>query len=114
MQLFPVCTIIIDRVMRMCENLFSQQRGGDMTLTRRCEHCDGDGRIIRSRWGGNDPDTWDAGPCQECEGGLVAVMCEGLRCGEPAIEFVTFRGGEVEPYCASCAVQARIDAGMVG
>ena len=85
-----------------------------MTLTRTCEHCDGEGRIIRSRWGGSDPDTWFAEWCEQCDDGVIAVMCEGLRCQEPATEFVTFEGGEVEPYCQRCARQARIDAGMVG
>lgn len=38
-----------------------------------CERCGGDGREITSYYGGNDPDTWDAGPCQakDCDGGMV-------------------------------------------
>jgi hypothetical protein len=33
-----------------------------------CEACGGEGRIYKSRYGGNDPDVWDAGPCLECNG----------------------------------------------
>jgi DnaJ-class molecular chaperone len=33
-----------------------------------CEACGGDGRVWTSRYGGNDPDVWDAGPCPVCEG----------------------------------------------
>lgn len=33
-----------------------------------CEACGGEGRRYTSRYGGNDPDVWDAGPCQACEG----------------------------------------------
>jgi len=32
-----------------------------------CEHCE-DGRRWVSRYGGNDPDVWDAGPCPVCSG----------------------------------------------
>jgi len=48
-----------------------------------CAACDGEGRDIRPRLGGNDPDTWDAGPCPEC-GGSGNGTCGD--CGwEPAI-----------------------------
>lgn len=36
-----------------------------------CETCCGEGRIWKSRYGGNDPDVWDAGPCPECDGACV-------------------------------------------
>ena len=85
-----------------------------MTLTRTCEHCDGEGKLWTSRWGGNDPDVTYAGRCEECVDGVVEVFCEGWACRDPATEMVTFPGGESEPYCQQCAVQARIDAGMVG
>ncbi|HET6198246.1 MAG TPA: hypothetical protein VFE12_20955 [Acetobacteraceae bacterium] len=35
---------------------------------RVCEGCGGEGRIFKSRYGGNDPDVWDAGRCEACEG----------------------------------------------
>ena len=37
-------------------------------VTVDCEACGGEGRIYKSRYGGNDPDVWDAGPCPECHG----------------------------------------------
>ena len=44
-----------------------------------CEHCE-EGRLIKSRWGGNDPDTWDAGPCEECGGtGEIEVFCDSCN-----------------------------------
>ena len=33
-----------------------------------CTECGGTGRVIRSRYGGNDPDQWDAGACEYCDG----------------------------------------------
>ena len=32
-------------------------------VTVECEACGGEGRIFKSRYGGNDPDVWDAGLC---------------------------------------------------
>jgi hypothetical protein len=37
-------------------------------VTVLCEACGGEGRRFISRYGGNDPDVWDAGPCPMCEG----------------------------------------------
>ena len=37
-------------------------------VTVECEACGGEGRLYRSRYGGNDPDVWDAGLCPECHG----------------------------------------------
>lgn len=34
-----------------------------------CSKCQGEGRIFKSKYGGNDPDVWDAGECDACEGG---------------------------------------------
>lgn len=55
-------------------------------LTQICPDCGGEGRHIKSRHGGNDPDTWDAGPCEndDCDDGLVPVWCEGFKCAAPA------------------------------
>lgn len=33
-----------------------------------CTKCNGEGRIFKSRYGSNDPDVWDAGECDICEG----------------------------------------------
>lgn len=32
-----------------------------------CEVCHGEGRKLTSRYGGNDPDTIDEGPCPACK-----------------------------------------------
>lgn len=58
-----------------------------------CENCGGEGREYRSRYGGNDPDVWDAGqcpvcsgsgnqPCQQCDDGVAVAtwMLRGKRC----------------------------------
>lgn len=34
----------------------------------RCEHCEGEGRMLRPARGGNDPDSVDIGECPECHG----------------------------------------------
>lgn len=81
-------------------------------LTYECPDCDGEGRATRSKWGGNDPDTWTV-RCETCHGeGTRTRYCEGLYCTAAAEELVTFPCGSVEPYCARCAVTAREDAGM--
>lgn len=42
-----------------------------------CKKCGGEGRLYKSRYGGNDPDVWDAGECPLCEGtGHVRDECE--------------------------------------
>jgi DnaJ-class molecular chaperone len=38
------------------------------TIPLPCIHCGGEGRLWKSRYGGNDPDVWDAGPCEACHG----------------------------------------------
>jgi DnaJ-class molecular chaperone len=77
-----------------------------------CPECDGEGRVYRSRYGGNDPDGWMV-RCDTCAGdGEYARVCEGMTCNSHATELVTFPCGSVEPYCARCAVTAREDAGM--
>lgn len=74
-------------------------------LTRVCEECGGEGRHIKSKYGGNDPDTWDAGPCERCEGGDIPLRCEAWRCNEPATEL-----HEGDPYCAVHAKEWRQEA----
>lgn len=40
-----------------------------------CPECYGEGKLYASRYGGNDPDVWVTGPCEnpDCEGGLVEI-----------------------------------------
>lgn len=33
-----------------------------------CEKCGGEGTLYTSKYGGNDPDVWPVGTCEECEG----------------------------------------------
>jgi len=33
-----------------------------------CTECGGTGRVLWSRYGGNDPDVVDKGPCEYCDG----------------------------------------------
>jgi hypothetical protein len=83
-----------------------------MSVSHICPACDGEKRVLTSRWGGNDPDQWYI-RCETCDGtGEKTQFCEGLMCKEIATELVTSPCGSVEPYCARCAVTAREDAGM--
>lgn len=79
-----------------------------MTLYAICPDCMGDGRHIKSKWGGNDPDTWDAGPCinDDCDNGEVPVWCSGCR--EQATEM--YRG---MAWCASCSTNEQHEDGLV-
>jgi hypothetical protein len=51
-----------------------------------CAKCSGEGRLFDSRYGGNDPDVWDTGKCDACEGSGRAT-CEQRGCKEPAAGF---------------------------
>lgn len=77
-----------------------------MTLARICRTCGGEGRMIKSRYGGNDPDTWDAGPCEndDCDNGYEPIWCEGWRCSAPATELI-----DGEPFCDEHAREWRAD-----
>lgn len=73
-------------------------------LTIICTACGGEGREIRSRYGGNDPDTWDAGVCERCdETGYEVVSCEA--CWEPAVRM--FQGNAL---CMAHYEEWRADA----
>ena len=39
-----------------------------MKRYQECEACGGEGTAYTSRYGGNDPWVWAAGPCHECNG----------------------------------------------
>ena len=78
-------------------------------LTCECVECDGEGRIYRSRFGGNDPYVWSV-RCDTCAGdGEIVRLCEAQRCDRHATELVTFADC-VEPYCEQCAPRMRIEA----
>lgn len=50
------------------------------TIFVQCPCCGGEGRIYKSRYGGNDPDVWDAGQCEMCEGtGTAEVEAEPIE-----------------------------------
>ena len=78
-------------------------------LTCDCPDCDGEGRVYKSRYGGNDPDTWTI-RCDTCAGdGEIVRFCDKARCDRHATELVTFADC-TEPYCAAHAVEMRREA----
>lgn len=65
-----------------------------------CEKCDATGRMFQSRYGGNDPDVWDAGRCEACEGaGLIEPECESCGCHGKKAVCCDAAG---VPMCAEC------------
>lgn len=78
-----------------------------MTLMRTCPVCEGSGRHYWSRYGGNDPDVVDKGPCEndDCDQGEVPVWCEMFKCDEPAVERI-----DGTPSCAAHAAEFRAEA----
>ena len=73
-------------------------------LTKECPDCE-DGTRWTSRYGGNDPDVWPAGPCETCDGtGILTLYCDA--CDRPeAVEWVG-----AHRFCASCLAEQRADA----
>ena len=72
-----------------------------MRIAIPCGECDGNGRLWTSRYGGNDPDVWDAGPCLHCRGTGIQRCCE---CNEAAVDIYshTVRGRRIDhPVCAA-------------
>lgn len=65
-----------------------------------CSKCQGEGRIFKSKYGGNDPDVWDAGECDACEGG-GDHMCEARGCTEKAVAF----NDDGEALCEDCLAE---------
>lgn len=66
-----------------------------MILT--CTRCEGEGSIYASRYGGNDPDVWRVGPCEDC-GGSGNMVCEARGCNENAVAF----NDDGEALCEDC------------
>lgn len=62
-----------------------------------CIKCGGEGRKYQSRYGGNDPDVWDAGPCEACNGSGNQT-CDTRGCSGPAIAF----NEDGEALCEDC------------
>lgn len=71
-----------------------------------CQACGGEGRIWKSRYGGNDPDVWDAGECPNCEGS-GNEPCD--NCGEEAATEKLTEAGQTFNLCKPCAVEWRED-----
>lgn len=65
-----------------------------------CAKCSGEGSIYRSRYGGNDPDVYRVGPCEEC-GGSGNMICEARGCREPAVSF----NDDGEALCEDCLAE---------
>lgn len=65
-----------------------------------CPKCSGEGRIWKSTYGGNDPDVWDAGQCEECTGDGNA-RCDARGCDEKAIAF----NDDGEALCEDCLAE---------
>jgi hypothetical protein len=62
-----------------------------------CIKCQGEGRIFKSKYGGNDPDVWDAGKCEACEGSGNQT-CDARGCEEIAEDL----NDDGESLCAGC------------
>lgn len=65
-----------------------------------CMHCGGEGKTVKSRHGGNDPDVWFAGDCLHCEGSGNQV-CEQHGCSEDAVGF----NDDGEAMCEDCLLE---------
>jgi hypothetical protein len=65
-----------------------------------CPKCQGEGRIFKSKYGGNDPDVWDAGPCEVCDGS-GDHMCDARGCVEKAVAF----NDDGEALCEDCLAE---------
>ena len=70
-----------------------------------CSKCGGEGRIFKSKYGGNDPDVWDAGQCDICEGDGHS-RCEARGCNEKAVCF----NEDGEALCEDCFVEWQTEA----
>ena len=73
-------------------------------MTLFCAKCSGEGSIYASRYGGNDPDTYRIGPCEDC-GGTGKAICEARGCREEAVAF----NDDGEAMCEDCLFQWNVD-----
>ncbi len=74
-----------------------------------CIKCQGEGRIFKSKYGGNDPDVWDAGQCEACEGSGDEV-CANHGCDERAVGF----NDDGDALCEDCLLEWTVDNGQFG
>jgi len=65
-----------------------------------CSKCGGERRKYKSKYGGNDPDVWDDGQCDACEGSGNQT-CESRGCDEKAIAF----NDDGEALCEDCLAE---------
>lgn len=65
-----------------------------------CIKCQGEGRIFKSKYGGNDPDVWDAGKCEACDGS-GSHRCDSRSCDEVAVGF----NDNGEALCEDCLAE---------
>ena len=65
-----------------------------------CPTCQGEGRIWKSKYGGNDPDVWDAGQCPTCEGARE-MRCDVRKCKGWAVGF----NEDGEAMCEDCLAE---------
>jgi hypothetical protein len=65
-----------------------------------CANCQGEGRIFKSKYGGNDPDVWDAGKCEACDGSGNET-CHSRGCDEVACGF----NDDGEALCTDCMAE---------
>lgn len=78
-----------------------------MILT--CTICQGEGSIYASRCGGNDPDVYRVGPCDDC-GGSGNMMCEARGCDQTAVAF----NDDGEALCEDCLMEWALDGFDLG
>jgi hypothetical protein len=74
-----------------------------------CRNCAGEGRIFRSYHGGNDPDVWDAGKCEACDGSGNQV-CEARGCNEIAVSL----NEDGDAMCEDCLAEYLIANSQFG
>lgn len=74
-----------------------------------CIKCQGEGRIFKSKYGGNDPDVWDAGKCEACEGSGEHA-CDNHGCPETAVGF----NDDGEALCQDCLMSWTINYAAEG
>lgn len=65
-----------------------------------CSKCQGEGRLFRSKYGGNDPDVWDAGQCEACDG-RGSETCASRGCKELAVAF----NDDGDALCEDCLME---------
>jgi DnaJ-class molecular chaperone len=64
-----------------------------------CTKCGGEGRKLWSRYGGNDPDVFDKGPCEACDG-TGAQTCD--HCGKDVAVATWKDHGREHLICRAC------------